>query len=334
MTFAPRPRVQAARNIHGAPPPINLQAPESQFVPGWAAKLAYAVVCVAWGTTYYGIRVAVETIPPFVMGASRFLLAGGLLLLVLLARGVKLPNARDAAIVAAPGLLMLTVSNGLINWSELHLASSIVAVLVIMSPFALVGISSFLGEAIPKSTWAGLVISFVGVVALFWPDLRRALESGPAAESSGPPTWLLVGAVLLAASVWSAGSVLSARHKVDCHVGMRIALQMLAGGAGQLAIALALGEPARMGTPSMQSVLATLYLVVVGSWLGYGCYIYILRVFRPDAVSLVTYVNTVVAVLVGWGLGGEAITFATLLGSAIIIAGIAVVNAGLRRAKQ
>lgn len=300
--------------------------------PTFAAKLAYAVVCVAWGTTYYGIRVAVETIPPFVMGASRFLLAGGLMLLVLLLRGVRLPPAREAAMVAAPGVLMLTVSNGLINWSEIHLASSIVAVLVIMSPFALVGISRFLGDPIPKSTWTGLGLSFAGVVALFWPDLRAAVEGVAVGGREGPPMWLLVGCVLLAASVWSAGSVLSARHKVDCHVGMRIALQMLAGGVGQLVVALAAGEFGRLGTPSLDSVLATLYLVVAGSWLGYGCYIYILRVFRPDTVSLVTYVNTVVAVLVGWWLGGERITLATLLGSAIIIAGIAVVNSGLRRA--
>lgn len=268
------------------------------------------------------------------MGGTRFLIAGGIMLALLMAKKVPLPNRGDIFGIAAPGFLMLSISNGLINWAEIYVASNITSVLVLLSPFALVGISRLLGEPIPRSTWSGLTISFVGVLILFWRDIHGLITGSAVSHLSapdGPPAWITVGAILLAATVWSGGSVLAARHKVETHVGMRIAWQMLFGGVGQIAIALVAGEFADLKTPSMRSVYATLYLIVVGSWIGYGCYIYVLRKFRPDTVSIVTYVNTIVAVLVGWQLGGEPLTREIVLGAGIILAGIVVVNRGLKR---
>lgn len=290
-------------------------------------------MCIAWGTTYFAIKVGVETIPPFLMGGVRFLTAGLIVLGVMLAKRIPLPNRGDIFGIAAPGFLMLSISNGLIGWSELYVASNIVSVLVLLSPFSLVGFSRLLGEPIPRSTWTGLAVSFVGVLILFWKDIH-ALASGSGAshlsDPSGPPAWITVGSVLLAATVWSAGSVLAARHKVETHVGMRIAWQMIFGGVGQLAIAALIGEFRDLHAPSMASVWATIYLIVVGSWIGYGSYIYVLRKFRPDTISIVTYVNTVVAVLVGWQFGGEPLTREIAVGAGIILAGIVVVNRGVK----
>jgi len=276
----------------------------------------------------------VVTIPPFTMGGVRFVVAGGLLLLWLLLRGMKLPPMRDALTTAAPGLMMLTISNGLINWSEIHMASNIVSVLVIMSPLALVGFSKMAGEHIPGSTWAGLAVALAGGVVLFSHDLLDALRGMTAPTAPGSPPQILVALVVMtAASVWAGGSVIAARHKVEMPMQMRIALQMLAGGIGQLAVAACVGEFSRLGTPSTTSILATVYLIVVGSWIGFGCYVYTLRVFKPDTVSLVTYVNTVVAVFLGWAIGGEKMGVEMIAGSAIILAGIAIVNKGLRAKK-
>jgi drug/metabolite transporter (DMT)-like permease len=270
------------------------------------------------------------------MGGMRFLIAGGIMLAILLAMKIPLPKRGDIFGIAAPGFLMLSISNGMIGWAEIYVASNIVSVLVLLSPFSLVGFSRLLGEPIPRSTWNGLAVSFAGVIILFWKDLH-ALFTGSGAshlsDPNGPAAWITIGAVLLAATVWSGGSVLAARHKVETHVGMRIAWQMLFGGVGQLVLAALLGEFNDMHAPSMRSIYATLYLIVVGSWIGYGSYIYVLRKFRPDTISIVTYVNTIVAVLVGWRLGGEPLTREITIGAGVILAGIVVVNRGLRAAR-
>ena len=230
---------------------------------------------------------------------------------------------------------MLTLSNGMISWAELYVSSSLAAVLVVLSPFALVGISRWLGDAIPGSTWLGLILSFVGVVVLLSKGLGP--ESGillPDAPShSTAMAMLAVGLILLSAGLWSVGSIVAARRPSHTPLRMRVACQMLAGGAGQLVIAAARGEWRDVHGVTASSIGALAYLIVVGSLIGYGCYIYVLGHFSPDAISVTTYVNTIVAVTVGWLIGDEELSWRMAAGGVLVLAGIVVVNWGLRRTR-
>ncbi|MDX2176123.1 MAG: EamA family transporter [Candidatus Sumerlaeia bacterium] len=292
-------------------------------------KLVYASVCFVWGTTYLAIKIGVETLPPFLMGGVRFLIAGLPLLLVLKWRGAPWPTRSDWPAIAVGGVTMLAIGNGLVGWAEQWLPSGLTAVLVLTSPFAYVGLSALLGDRIVPSTWAGLALAFVGVLVLFGGDIAKLAGAPDGAKLLWP-----IVAVLVSTVTWAVGGVVTARAPSKAPLLMTVACQMLIGAAGQLAISAAAGEWARPLAPSPESLAALGYLVVAGSWIGFGGYVLILRTMSPDAVSLITYINTVVAVLVGWLLGSETMSLRLVAGSAVIIAGVAVVNRGLAVEKR
>lgn len=305
---------------------------------GWKAWLAYATVCIAWGTTYLAIAEAVETIPPFLAGGSRFLITGVAMLVALRLAGFQLPTREDWRRLVGPALLMLAVGNGLVCWAELVLPSGIAAILASLSPFAFVAVSRALGDPIPGSTWLGLALSFCGVLLLFSDALVQQLvflvEPALRLEGDRSHELLLPAlAMVVACSSWGVGAALSARYPTKASPWMGAACQMILGGLAQLLVSLALGEARGWAGPSWGSIWATVYLMVVGSVLGFGSYVYVLRRFPADTVSYVTYINTVVAVALGWLLRAEPLGLETAVGCGVIIAGIYVVNRGLARLK-
>lgn len=288
-------------------------------------KLAYAAwvaICLIWGTTYLGIRVCLETMPPGLMGGLRWLAAGGVLVAVEVARGHTLPPLRAWRRLAVIGLLFIVGGNGLVVWAEQWVPSGLTAVLLATSPFWMVGIEALLpkGERPHGWTWAGLGIGFLGIVLLVWPDLTAGGEAGRG----------FLGGVLglqLACITWSAGSSYERRRGSDGeHALGGAAVEMLSGGLVLTAIGTGAGEWQHISV-SVRSGGAFAYLVLVGSVVGYSAYLFALKHLRVSTISLYSYINPIIAVLLGMMLAGEPFGVRSVIASAVVLAGVAVVRA-------
>ena len=285
------------------------------------AYIAWVMVCLVWGTTYLAIRIALESIPPMLIGGLRFTVAGCLLAFVLRLRGHRLPRPREWSGLAMLGCLMLGMGNGGVVWAEQTVPSGIAAVLVAAQPFWMTGIESLMPDG-ERPSWrvlAGLVVGFAGIVMLVWPDVRAG------GEWSGA---FIVGVLTtqLACLGWSIGSSYSKRRPTEENAIMSSALQMVFGGVFLLMAATVRGEWRDLAfTP--RSLVAELYLVVVGSWAGYSAYIYALKYLPITTVMLYSYVNPVIAVVLGSMVLGEPFDIRVILASALVLAGVAIVRA-------
>ena len=255
------------------------------------AYLAWAAVCVIWGTTYLAIRVALETIPPFLMGGLRWTAAGCLLISILKIRGEPLPARGTWPFQAVLGVLLIGFGNGGVVWAEQSVPSGLTAVLVSSTPFWMIGIEQLMpdGERITLRHVLGLLIGFCGIVVLVWPEIRVS-------ESRG----FLVGvlATQLACVGWALGSVYARRRRKDENVLAGVALQMVAAGVCLSVLALATGEWASLRFTQRTST-AVLYLLFMGSIVGFSAYAYALKHLPIATVSLYAYINPVIAVSSG-----------------------------------
>ncbi len=276
---------------------------------------AYVTVSLVWGSTYLAIRVGVQRFPPALFGGIRFLVAGSVLLLAATALGGRLPRrARDWATSAMVGLMLLTIGNGLVVWAEQSVESGLTAILIVTGALWM----ALFDAAIPGSEVrptlrqaAGLLLGFAGTVLLVSGD-RAALG----------PTGLIGPVALVAASAsWALGSILSKRRPVDAGPYINAALQMLFGGGGLLLIGLLAGEPGRVAF-SPPAVAAIAYLIVFGSLVAYTSYVYLLRHAAPTFIGTHVYVNTVVAVLLGWIVLGEHVTLQTFVAMGVILSSV------------
>ncbi len=282
---------------------------------------AFAAVYLIWGSTYLAIRVAIETIPPFVMAGVRFIIAGTLLFAWARARGAPAPGRRHWAAATFIGVLLLTLGNGAVVWSEQRVASGLTALLVAMVPVWTVLVEWVGGtrERPGLGTVAGLLIGLGGV----------ALLVAPGQLAGGSRVDPLIALVLTGGSIsWSIGSVYSHRAGLPRSPQLATAMEMLAGGAGLLVAGLLSGELAAFHPAAVtgRSALAVLYLIVFGSLIGFSAFVWLLRVSTPARVSTYAYVNPAVAVLVGWAFAREELTARTLLAAAIIVAGVVLIT--------
>jgi drug/metabolite transporter (DMT)-like permease len=281
-----------------------------------------AILYVVWGSTYLGIAVAVETIPPFLMAGARFFLAG-LIMLVLaavLARGrLDLPSRRaflDSAIV---GTLLLAGGMGMVAWGQQTVASGIAALLVATLPLwiAILG-RVFLKQALPRLAVVGILIGFVGIVVLV----------GPVGGADEQLDTLGVLALLVSPLSWSIGSLYAAnRAKLPKDPFVGVGLQMLAGSIALGLMGLLAGETARLdvGAISTESWVAFVYLTLIGSVIGFTTYGLLLRHAPLPLVATYAYVNPVVAVFLGAVVLNEPLTPRTLVAGGIIIFAVALI---------
>jgi drug/metabolite transporter (DMT)-like permease len=283
------------------------------------AYIAWLSVCLIWGTTYLAIRVALETIPPALLGAFRYLAAGGALALILRVRGVRLPGPAHWKGLVLLGFLMIGLGNGGVIWAEQWVPSGIAAVVVAAAPFWMTGIEAGLGgERLTVQGVVGLVLGFGGIVLLVWPELTAGGDGG---------RQFAIGVVSLqiACLGWALGSSYSKRHAREENALGASALQMIFGGLILLAAALVRGEFAVL-TFTWRTLVAEVYLIVFGSLIGYSAYVYALKHLPVSTVSLYAYVNPVIAVILGTLLLGEPFGWRVVAASAIVFAGIAVVR--------
>lgn len=275
-----------------------------------AILLALVAVYVIWGSTYLAMRIALETMPPFLMAGPRFLLAGGAMYAFLRLRSVAAPTREQWLASAKVGVLLLTLGNGAVAIGEQTVSSSVAAIVVASMPIWAAVFARLGGQRARGREWFGLALGFTGVVLL---------HLGGGLHLDGR------GLVLLAAPItWALGSVWS--KKLPLPAGpMATAAQMLCAGASMLVLAAVTREP--WPHPSARSLGAMLYLATFGSIVGFTAYNWLLRNVRPTLATSYAYVNPSVAVLLGWALGGETITGMTLAAAAVSIAGVAMIAA-------
>jgi drug/metabolite transporter (DMT)-like permease len=283
------------------------------------AYLAWLSVCFIWGTTYLAIRVALETIPPALVGAMRYIPAGGVLALILVMRGIRLPGPTHWNGLALLGFLMIALGNGGVIWAEQWVPSGIAAVVVAASPFWMTGLEAARGGArLTLQRLLGLVLGFLGILLLVWPELTAGGELG---------RQFAVGVIALqiACIGWALGSSYSRRHAREENALGASAVQMIFGGLFMLAAAAVRGEFAALSF-TWRSLAAEVYLVVFGSLIGYSAYVYALKHLPVSTVSLYAYVNPVIAVVLGTLLLGEPFGWRVVIAAAVVFAGIAVVR--------
>jgi drug/metabolite transporter (DMT)-like permease len=296
-------------------PPPRIEAPRARIA------LAFAAVYLVWGSTYLAIRYAIESIPPFLMAGTRFLVAGGALYLWSRLTGAERPSRAAWVATAVTGVLMLAVGNGAVTWSEQRIPSGIAALLVASVALWMV-LLEFLRKNGTRPTMlsvAGLLIGFGGV----------ALLVGPAALSDTGDLDVLASIVLIGASLsWAAGSVYSRVLPRPTSASLGSGMQMLAGGVVLFIVGVSSGEIGRfdLAAVTTRSMLSLGYLIVFGSLVGFTAYAWLLRKCSPAAVATYAYVNPIVAMLLGWLLAGEDFGPRMIVAAAIILSGVALIN--------
>ena len=284
------------------------------------AYLAFIAVCLIWGTTYLGIKVALETIPPFAMGGIRYFTAGLVLALVLRLRGTPMPPISSWPSFAFVGFFMLGLGNGGVTFGEQFVPSGLAAVLIATSPFWMIGVESLWrdGERMTLRHAAGLVVGFAGILVLVWPDLLVSL-------SGGSRYGLGVLGLQIACVGWAIGSSYAKRHSQSRDVLAGAALQMAFGGFWLLLFATLAGEWPHLSF-NVKTSAALVYLTVFGSIAAYTAYAYALKYLPVSTVSLYTYVNPVIAVVLGTLLLAEPFGVRMLIAAAIIALGMLIVG--------
>jgi drug/metabolite transporter (DMT)-like permease len=286
--------------------------------PQFKAYLALLAVYFFWGTTYLGIRMALESFPPLMLVSVRFLASGLLMLLAVKLWGAQLPRGRELWLTALYGVIILGGGNGCLVFAEQWIPSGTAALFITTSPFWMVGLEAVLpgGARLHLPTMAGIILGFTGVLILV----------APAAMNSPAGPELLKGFIVLQAGsvCWCLGSLLQRHQPTKAHPVVGGAVQQFATGVAFLPIALLVPEhPVQW---SNRGVLALAYLVVFGSIVGYSAFVYILEHLPVPVVSTYTYVNPVVAVFLGWVFYREPFGTRELFAMMAVFAGVAVVK--------
>ena len=283
------------------------------------AIAAWVAVCIIWGTTYLGIRISLESIPPALMGGLRWTIAGVLLAVYVLARGETLPPPSRWGGITLMAFLLLGLGNGGVVYAEQWVPSGLAAVLVATSPFWMAGVEAARrdGERLNARTVGGLLVGFSGILVLVWPEVTLERTDGR----------FLLGVVFLqiASFGWALGSSYSKRHTRHDHILGTTALQMLFGGVMMLALGTATGEWSKLYFTG-RTTLAMVYMSTLGAIGGFVAYSYALRHLSVSFVSLYAYINPVIAVALGIAILGEPFDARMATAAALVLAGVAVVR--------
>jgi len=282
--------------------------------------LAFALVYLFWGSTYLAIDIAVQTIPPALMCGVRFSIAGIVMLTVCAATGRRIfYSAKQIALAAVVGLLLLMGGNLTLSYAELAVSSGLAALIIAITPLWFLVLDALLlgDHHISKRGKAGLALGIVGLFVLVWPQLQ--------AGSMGRREFWASLSLIAGSSSWALGSVLSKRWQSGMDVFSATAWQVTAAGAGNFIFALIAGDLSHV-VWTARGISATLYLVVCGSWIGYTAYIWLLEHVPTSKVSTYAYVNPVVAVFLGWLILHERVDRFILAGSAIVVLSVILVT--------
>lgn len=283
--------------------------------------LAFAAVYVLWGSTYLFIKFAIDTIPPFLLGASRFVVSGGVLYALARWRGAPKPTALELRLAAITGVLMLGLGNGGVMLAEKTVASGVVALIVSSVPIWVVLIDWLRPRGVRprKAMFAGLALGFVGMVILIGP--KAIIGEGNVDELG--TLILLVGSIS-----WSIGTLMTRWSTRPGSPLVFAALQMLAASAAMAIMSLVTGDWRQFSWNGMSglSAFSFWYLVIAGSIIGYTAYVYLLGVVSAAKAATYAYVNPIIAVVLGWLFANEPLGARTMVAAAVILAGVAIIT--------
>lgn len=284
------------------------------------AYLAWATICVVWGTTYLAIRIGVEDLPPMLFAGFRWLLAGSIFLCVMLLRGKKIPDKKSLVKLSISGILMLGMANGFVVIAEQWIPSGLTALIITTMPFWMAGFESLIPEGVKlnKITLIGLLFGFGGTALIFGNELGNFSESN-----------YLIGIVLVFGAMisWALGSLYSKYRKADTDPITGSTIQMIVAGAVQTIIGLSIGEFEYFSFTT-DSLLAFSYLVFIASMAGFAAYMYAINHLPLSFVTTYAYINPIIAIFLGWLVLDEKISVEMIFAAMIIFAGVAIVKKG------
>jgi drug/metabolite transporter (DMT)-like permease len=294
---------------------------EAESPRAWKVLLAFAIIYFVWGSTFLAIRVGVREVPPFLLAALRFLIAGTVLYAWMRAHGTPSPTAREWGSATLLAVLIFVLDYGLLFWAERRVPSGIAAVMMATIP-AFMALSEIVISGTQRLTvrlTTALLIGLCGVAVL----VSRSVSFGDAPIDTLGACALIVGAIS-----WSVASALTRKLPLPSAKAMSSGAQMFAGGVLLAISAALLGEfhGFRVQAVSGKAWLALAYLIVAGSIVGFTAYVWLLHHESPTKVGTYAYVNPVVAVLVGYFLGGEALGPRTIIGTALVLVGVVVIT--------
>jgi len=291
---------------------------------------ALIAVYVFWGGTYLAMKVAIDTIPPFLMGGLRFFTAGVVVYLWEWRKGTPHPEKSQWFGAAMVGGLLLVCSMGGLVWAEQFIPSGIAAIIFATVPFwmALMAWISKSGDRPKGFVIIGLALGFCGVILL--------VKNSVTHLGSNPLEWLGYIVATLASICWAWGSLYSRFARLPESPFMSVALQNLIAGACYLLLSLLLGEwnTFAVCNVSLNSAFSLIYLIIFGSLIGFGAYIWLLKVADPTIVSTYAYVNPVVAVFLGWTLAGEQLTPSDAVAATIILCAVIIITKNQSKASS
>lgn len=302
-------------------------SPSASAAPRWQLALALGAVYLVWGSTYLGIRIAIETLPPFVMSGVRFLIAGAVMIAWARLRGAPWPTRVQTRSAAIVGVFLLAGGNGGVTWAEQYVPSGLASLLIATVPLWVVLLAWLFpgGRRPTPRTFAGVGLGLLGLVLLVGPG-----QLGGAVHPLG------TSALLLAALLWSIGTLYGNRADLPQAPLMASGVEMFSGALVLSLLGLLTGEVARVdpGAVTLRSALAVAYLIVFGSLVGFTSYSWLIRNAAPTLTATYAYVNPVVAVFLGWALADEVLTARMLLGAALTLAGVAVITLAQGRRRR
>lgn len=289
---------------------------------------SWVSVCLFWGTTFLGIRICLETMPPLLMGGFRFLIAGSVLFIFMrFFYGAKLPQKRELVNLGFIGFFMLAIGNGVVAWSEQHIHSGMTALLVATFPFWVAGMESLTsgGERLTLRIFAGMLLGFTGLTLLVAPAFFEADIN----------KYFVIGVIVLqiGSISWTAATVYGKHNPVKVHSLMGAALQMLTAG-----VALTIAGTLKGELPAMhftgRTFAAFSYLVLFGSIVAFSSYNYVIQKLPLSLVSMYSYINPVIAVLLGWLILSEPLNIRVGLAAIVILSGVALVKGKKKEAVE
>lgn len=291
----------------------------------WLVPFAFAAIFFIWGSTFLAIAYGLQGFPPFLLSALRFLIAGAVLVGVQAVKGESIFNLRNWLRNAVPGLLILTAGTGLVAWSEQYVSSAEAAIMGATAPFWFIAIDRlnwkrYLSD---KLVMTGLIGGFAGLILFVSGSIGGHHDTAGAAQRNIAFVVLSISAV-----AWVLGSLYSKQRPAGGTNILNAGQQLIAGGLSSLLVSFARNESAgfSFGDVPYQSWIGLLFLIVMGSIIAYQSYIWLLSVRPPALVSVHTYINPVVAVIIGALIHSEAISRLQLTGLAIILAGVFLTN--------
>ncbi|HTO14299.1 MAG TPA: EamA family transporter [Edaphocola sp.] len=289
------------------------------------AWLALIFICLAWGTTYFGIKIALGAFPPFLMAGIRQFIAGLIIFLMAFSNKLKkdfsINNILRQALI---GFLLITLGNGLVSWAEVYIPSGVAALICAVIPIATVVVSLMIqkNEKVNIIIIVGMVLGFLGVAINFKDSIGVI---GQQQYTIG------IFAVFIATLAWAFGTVISKRNPKDTNPIFNSAIQVTAGGILLLPFSLAFDNYQNIHLENTQGLLGVLYLIIIGSVLAYTVYMYALKHLPIGVVMIYSYINPLVAILLGWWLANEPLNLYTFISFTCIISGLLVVYKGYKK---